>query len=116
MRRDYKLFLRDIIDAMKAIENFVEGMTFDDFIKDDKTSSAVIRKFEIIGEATRSIPDEIKKSYPQVPWKYMIGMRDKLIHGYFGIDFEIVWDAIKIDVPKVKPELLKILKELEEKT
>ncbi len=64
MRRDYKLFLRDIIDAMKAIENFVEGMNFNDFIKDDKTSSAVIRKFEIIGEATRSIPDEIKKSYP----------------------------------------------------
>lgn len=112
MNRDYKLFLKDIIASMDAIEKFVEGMELDDLIKDDKTSSAVIRKFEIIGEAARNIPDWIKEKYPQIPWKRMVGMRDRLIHSYFGIDYKLVWDAIKIEIPKIKPELQKILKGL----
>lgn len=114
MKRDYKLFLKDIIDAMDAIERFIEGMELDDLIKDDKTSSAVMRKFEILGEAARNIPDWMREKYPQIPWKRMAGMRDRLIHGYFGIDYKLVWDAIKIEIPKVKPEFQKILKDLEE--
>ena len=113
MKRDYKLFIRDIINSMEAIENFVEGMEFEDLIEDDKTLSAVIRKFEIIGEAARNIPEWIREKYPQIPWKHMVGMRDKLIHGYFGVDHKIVWDTIKIEIPRIKPKLQKVLKELD---
>jgi len=115
MRRDYSLFLKDIIRAMEAIEKFVEGMEFEELVEDDKTSSAVIRKFEIVGEAAKNIPDWMREKYPHIPWKRMAGMRDRLIHGYFGIDYKLVWDAIKVEIPRIKPELEKILKELEGK-
>jgi uncharacterized protein with HEPN domain len=71
--RDYKLYIKDILDAMEAIETFVEGMEFDQFRADDKTSSAVIRKFEIIGEASKHIPDAIRDKFPAIPWKEMSG-------------------------------------------
>lgn len=89
MKRDDTLFVRDIIAAMKAIEQFVEGRSLDEFKQDDKTSSAVIRKFEIIGEATKHIPESVKAQYPNVPWKRMAGMRDRLIHAYFGVDSQL---------------------------
>lgn len=78
--RDYKLYIKDILEAIESIEKFVKGMSFDKFIKDDKISSAVVRKFEIIGEATKWVSNEIKQKYPQIPWKEMAGMRDRLIH------------------------------------
>ncbi len=106
--RDIRLYLKDIINAMEVIETFVEGMSFEDFIKDDKTVSAVIMKFEIIGEATKGIPDEIRQKYPDVPWKEMSGMRDKLIHFYFGVDYELVWKTIKNRIPQVKPLIQEI--------
>lgn len=76
-------------------------------------SSAVIRKFEIIGEATKHIPDGMKKKYPKVPWQGMSGMRDRLIHAYFGIDYRLVWDAITVELPKAKQELRNMLAKLE---
>ena len=69
MYRNYKLYLKDILNTIESIEKFVEGMDFEEFKRDDKTSSAVIRKFEIIGEATKNIPDEIRQQYPQIPWQ-----------------------------------------------
>src|SRR3989338_5948019 len=105
MKRDFSLFVKDIISAMNDIEKFVEGMNFDEFKKDDKTSSAVIRKFEIIGEAAKHVPAQIKDKHAGIPWKSISGMRDRLIHAYFGTDHKLVWDAIKIELPKLKPEL-----------
>ncbi len=110
--RDISLYLQDILGAMLAIEQFVEGISLDAFKKDDKTSSAVVRKFEIIGEAAKQIPEEIRNKYPLIPWKEMAGMRDRLIHFYFGIKYDLVWHTIKDVIPQVKPAIQEILKSL----
>lgn len=107
--RNHKLYLKDILAAMESIEQFVQDMNFEDFKKDDKTVSAVIRKFEIIGEATKQIPEEIKQKFSEAPWKEMAGMRDRLIHSYFGVDYQMVWMTIKERIPKVKPYIKNIL-------
>ena len=109
--RNYRLYLKDILNAMENIEEFVEGIDFEKFREDDKTSSAVIRKFEIIGEATKHIPGELREKYSQIPWKAMAGMRDRLIHFYFGIDYKLVWRAIKERLPKLISLLKKVIEE-----
>lgn len=106
--RKYSLYVRDILDAMFAIEKFVERMNFEEFKAADKTSSAVIRKIEIIGKAAKYVPEEIKKKYPQIQWKEMAGMRDRLIHFYFGIKYDLVWHTIKDVIPQVKPVIQEI--------
>lgn len=110
--RDPRLYLKDILAAMDTIEEFVEGVDFETFRNHDMMCSAVIRKFEIIGEAAKNIPEEIKEKYPAIPWKDMSGMRDRLIHFYFGIKYELVWETIKKEIPKVKPPLKKIIDDL----
>jgi uncharacterized protein with HEPN domain len=108
--RDYSLYIKDILAAIDSIEQFVDDMDFTAFKEDDKTSSAVVRKFEIIGEASKNIPDEIRLQYSDIPWKEMSGMRDKLIHFYFGVDHNLVWTAIQNRLPKIKAVLIEIAK------
>jgi uncharacterized protein with HEPN domain len=110
--RDPALYLKDILESVELIEQFVAGMELADFKKDIKTSDAVIKRFEHIGEATKNIPEEMKTRYPEVPWKEMAAMRDKLVHFYFGVKHELVWAAIKSRIPSIKPLLKKMLDEL----
>lgn len=107
------LYLSDILESLNLIEQFVEGMKLEDFKNDVKTSDAVIKRFENIGEATKHISEEIRAKYPEIPWKEMAGMRDKLIHFYFGVKHELVWTAIKSRIPAIKPLIKKMLPELQ---
>ena len=113
--RDHRLYLRDIFAAMVAIQEFIEEMDFETFVSDDKTASAVLRKLEIIGEATKNVSEEIRREYPQVPWRQMAGMRDRLIHSYFGVDYLLVWETVKSQISLLQPVIIQILRHLEEK-
>ncbi len=111
-KRDQKLFLEDILEAMDRIENYTESMSYDDFVEDRKTIDAVVRNLEIIGEAVKNLSDEIKREYPGINWKGIAGMRDKLIHGYFGVDPQIVWETTQTRVPELKIQIKRILEEV----
>ena len=114
MIRDVRLYLDDIIEAVNKIEKYRESLTFRDFSKDAKTVDAVVRNFEIIGEAAKRIPSGIRLKYAQVPWKQMAGTRDKLIHEYFGINLKVLWKAMNKDIPALKPKIEEILRQEDE--
>ena len=114
-KRDYEDYVQDILDSIVDMENFVKGLSFDEFSKDKKTVNAVVRSLEIIGEASKKVPESVRKQYPKLPWKEMAKMRDKLIHGYFGIDLEIVWKVLKDEIPPLTPIIKKMLKDSKEK-
>ncbi len=111
--RTFRDYIVDILSSIQDIEEFVKGMDFDEFVKDRKTINAVIRSLEVMGEAVKKIPDEIRERYPEIPWKYIAGMRDKLIHEYHGVDLEIVWEVIKSEIPPIKPIFEKMLSEID---
>lgn len=107
-KRDYKLFVIDIKESIEAIFDYVKDLNFDEFINDRKTYSAVIREFEIIGEATKHLPKNITLKYNNIGWRDIKDFRNLLIHEYFGVDFEIVWNTIKNDLPKLYEVIKKI--------
>jgi uncharacterized protein with HEPN domain len=97
--RDFRLYCTDILDSSSAILEFVKGLSFEEFCSDRKTSSAVIREFEVIGEAAGKLPDKLKQRHPDIEWQDIKDFRNLLIHEYFGIDLEIVWKIIQDDLP-----------------
>lgn len=108
--RIYLHYLQDILgNATKALE-FVQGMSEDDFLQDDKTVFAVIRALEVMGEAAKNVPDDIRNKYSQIPWRELAGMRDKLIHHNFGVDLKTVWKTVSRDLPILYPRLEEIWK------
>jgi len=110
--RDYRDYVQDIFDSINEIEDFINGMYFEEFIKDKKTINAVTRSVEVVGEAAKKIPKSLRDKYPMIPWKKMSGMRDKLIHEYFGIDLEILWKVAKEDMPSLEKAIRDVLKDL----
>ncbi len=100
--RDERTYIEDILEAIEAIGRFIEGMDFNAFFKDDKTVSAVLRKLEIIGEATKKISEKTKAANPDTPWRAAAGMRDRLIHAYFEVEEEIVWMTVQKSLPLLR--------------
>ncbi len=102
-------WLHDIAEATKRIMTYIKEMTYNTFLDDTKTQDAVIRNLEIIGEATKNLSEECRTKNPNVPWKGMSGMRDRLIHDYIGVNLDIVWDVITVELPKLLVQITKIL-------
>lgn len=113
MKREIGDYLQDVIDAMNKGMEFVEDIEYENFIRDDKTIFAVIRAIEIIGEAIKNIPEDVRDEYPEIPWREMAGMRDKLIHGYVGVNSVRIWETVKEEIPPLKPLFEKLLNDLE---
>jgi uncharacterized protein with HEPN domain len=109
--REYRLLLSDILQAAEDIHTFTSGKSRDDFVADEKTKSAVLYKFAVMGEATKLLPDQVRGQYPDIPWRSIAGLRDKVIHGYIGVDYELLWETIHKKIPVVITGLRQILDE-----
>jgi len=107
--RDYILFIEDILDAIRKIEMYVAKLSFEEFSNNSMAIDAIIRNFEVIGEASKNIPKRIKEKYPNVEWKEATGFRNVLIHNYFGIDVESVWDTLNNNIPILKKHVEEVL-------
>jgi uncharacterized protein with HEPN domain len=116
LKRTTRLYLSDIFEAIERIESYVKGKTFEQFSKDMLVIDAVVRNFEIIGEATKHIPIEVKQDHPLIKWKDMAGMRDKLAHEYFGVDLEILWKTSTNRLPALKPLISELLSDADEES
>jgi uncharacterized protein with HEPN domain len=108
-KRRNKDFLGDIYEAMENISLYTKGMTYRTFLNDKKTQDAIVRNFEVIGEAAKNITADFRAKNPEVPWKEIAGLRDKLIHFYFGINYRIVWNIAKKQLTKLKKQIKTIL-------
>jgi uncharacterized protein with HEPN domain len=114
MKRNHLMFLEDVLESMNRIETYLTGVTYNQFIENQLIIDATIRNLEVIGEASKYIPEEIKERYPMIPWRKMTGLRNILIHEYFGIDEENVWEIASNNLPQTKQEIEKIIKDLKE--
>jgi uncharacterized protein with HEPN domain len=109
MKREYEDYLRDMVENTEKALSFVRGMDYDEFCVDDKAVYAVIRALEIIGEAARQIPENVRQSNPEIQWREITAMRNKLTHEYFGITTKVIWRTVNEDLPIMLPLLKKML-------
>lgn len=109
--RSWRLFVEYILEFIELIEEYTAKMGFEDFKKDKKTIDAVVRNLEIIGEASRNIPDDVKNVYQEVDWKGMIGLRNRIAHEYFGVSLTIIWNIIRQELPRLKKQIKQIIEE-----
>ena len=112
MKREVLDFVDDVVSSAQKIEEFIAGMDLSEFRKDEKTAYAVIHALEVLGEATTKIPASVRNRHPEIPWQAIAGMRNKLIHEYFGVDMETVWQTATEDVPALKKHFENLKKSL----
>ncbi|MCX6723917.1 MAG: DUF86 domain-containing protein [Candidatus Staskawiczbacteria bacterium] len=110
--RDYITFLEDIIECSEKIEKYMKGLTLEDFLVDEKTKDAVIVRIQIIGEAVKNLPADLKRDYKGIDWKKSIKLRNIFIHNYFGINCKRLWKTAKVEIPDLKNKVSKILEDL----
>jgi uncharacterized protein with HEPN domain len=110
--RDYLMFLEDIIECAEKIEEYTKNFTEENFSYDEKTKDAVIVRIQIIGEAIKNLPADLKKSHRDIDWKKSVKLRNIFIHNYFGINCRRLWKTAKIEIPELKEKILKLMKEL----
>ena len=108
--RPHLLFLEDILSSIQKIEDYIGGMSFEGFQDDSRTIDAVLRNLEIIGEASKSVPSEIRKQHPDIPWGRMTGLRNIVSHEYFGIDLSIIWRIVTVNLPETRPLIENMIK------
>lgn len=113
MKKNAKIFLTHILDSINLVEEYIEGKGRSEFLKSKQLQDSVIRRIEIIGEAIKNIPNDIKEKYNQIPWKEITGMRDILIHQYFGVDLDLTWQVIDKDLPRLKRQISDISKKID---
>jgi uncharacterized protein with HEPN domain len=111
MKKDDSVYLHHILDSIKTIEGYLKGITESKFKATQLLQDGTIRQIEIIGEAVRHVSKDLRRIYPEIPWEDIAGMRDKLIHDYFGVDLEKVWLTTKEDLPPLKKQVTRILKD-----
>jgi len=115
MSLEFLDFIEDILDAMEKAVTMIDGVDFEAFEDDYQLNFAVVRALEIIGEATKRLPETVRESYSDIPWKDMAGMRDRIIHGYDAVNLRIVWDTVKNRIPEIAPKIQQILDDYEGK-
>lgn len=109
-KREFRDYIEDIFQAIEDVETFIKGMNYKDFFNDRKTVHAVVRCIEIIGEAAKNIPKTIKDKSPDIAWSEIVGMRNKIAHEYFGVNYRIVWRTARHYLPKLKTQLSRLIK------
>ncbi len=109
--RDFRLFLNDILESIEKIEKYTANITLKDFANNQMIIDAVVRNFIIIGEASTNIPPEMQNEYPKIPWKKMKAMRNIVVHEYFGVKLNTTWNTARKSLPKLKKEIIKVIKQ-----
>ena len=115
MKKDDTVYLRHIIDAFLQIERYTNGVTYEEFLSNSLLQDAVIRQLEVMGEAARNLSADLQNEYPAIPWRQMISLRNRMIHAYFNVNLQIIWEIIQGDIPNLKQDMMRVLETLNQK-
>ena len=116
MKKDDSVYLHHIIDAFVQIEHYTEGVSHEEFLRNRLLQDGVIRQLEVMGEAARNLSEDLRSEHPQIPWRQMIGLRNRMIHAYFNVDLQIIWEIVQGDIPDLKQKMKQILDAISEES